>query len=385
MEKRPLLSIVVPTKDRYYYLEKLVELIDSFKSDEIEMVIQDNSDDNSSFLEYLSHHNYPFIKYDYKHGQIPMSTNSDYAILNSSGEYVCFIGDDDGVTRYIVDCAKWMKKNDVEAVLPTNISYNWPDCKGSNYFDLRSTMFIPHRYREPKIKFANGEQMLEDLIYRGCIDRGKLPLVYHGLVSRTTLDKIYEKGQTYFPASSPDIANGVALSLIVEKFAIVNAPIVISGASKFHGGGAALVHKKYAELSDIPWLLPESIENWESSLPKIGVGLSIWPDSAIKAMRYMGREDLIQKINFSRLYALFIAVHYDIREMVLSKTKDRMRVKILALLYIYFRYWTAAVNLIKYHFGFFGNCKIYRNLEGMNDAVRMIDSMYPEGVCFLDD
>ena len=89
---KPLLSIVVPTKDRYQYLKVLISLIDSFKSDEIELVIQDNSEDNKDFLLFLSEGDYSFINYNYTKGQIPMSTNSDKAILNSNGEYICFIG-----------------------------------------------------------------------------------------------------------------------------------------------------------------------------------------------------------------------------------------------------------------------------------------------------
>ena len=99
-----LLSIVVPTKNRYYYLKFLIQLIENLHSEEIEMVIQDNSDDNKEFLEYLNLKKYNFIRYDYIEGQIPRSDNSDKGILNSTGEYICFIGDDDGVTKYIVDC-----------------------------------------------------------------------------------------------------------------------------------------------------------------------------------------------------------------------------------------------------------------------------------------
>lgn len=301
MEKRPLLSIVVPTKDRYYYLEKLVELIDSFKSDEIEMVIQDNSDDNSNFLEYLSHHNYPFIKYDHKQGQIPMSTNSDLAILNSSGEYVCFIGDDDGVTRYIVDCAKWMKRNCIDAVLPAKVSYFWPDAKKGRVNDNRST--IHFNAFSGKVEFINPLSELYKLINKGFTNRGNIPLVYHGLVSREALNKIFRIGGTFFPGSSPDISNAVSLCFSINKYAVCDIPITISGASKYHGGGTDVLKNKQPLLSEIPWLLPNAEYNWDNRLPKIGIGESIWADSAIKALQYMGKLDLIEKINFENLYA----------------------------------------------------------------------------------
>ena len=46
-----LLSIVVPTKNRYYYLKSLIKLVQSFNSNEIELVVQDNTENNSEILE----------------------------------------------------------------------------------------------------------------------------------------------------------------------------------------------------------------------------------------------------------------------------------------------------------------------------------------------
>lgn len=111
-----LLSIVVPTKNRYLYLKYLIQLVDNLHTDEVELVIQDNSDDNSEFLDYLNEKNYSFIRYSYIKGQIPMSENSDRAILNSKGEYVCFLGDDDGFTKFLIEGVRWMKTEGIDAV-----------------------------------------------------------------------------------------------------------------------------------------------------------------------------------------------------------------------------------------------------------------------------
>ena len=105
--KQPLLSLVIPTKDRYYYLKYLIMLVDSFNFDDFEMVIQDNTCDNLEILKFLEGYQYSFVKYYHTKEQLSVKENSDLAILHSSGEYVCFIGDDDGITRYIVDCVKW--------------------------------------------------------------------------------------------------------------------------------------------------------------------------------------------------------------------------------------------------------------------------------------
>lgn len=57
----PLLSIVVPTKNRYIYLFELIKLLASFKRTDFEMVIQDNSTNNKQFIDNINLSDYPLL------------------------------------------------------------------------------------------------------------------------------------------------------------------------------------------------------------------------------------------------------------------------------------------------------------------------------------
>ena len=171
----------------------------------------------------------------------------------------------------------------------------------------------------------NPYDTLIEIVGKGFINRGHMPLVYHGIVLRDTLDKVFKIGGTYFPGCSPDISNGVALSLVTKKFVFYNKIVTFSGASKFHGGGVYTSGKKHPDLEDIKWFLPGAVENWDKRLPQIGEGDSIWCDSAIKALRYMGRADLEEHINFENLYVHFAISHKDLIDMSLSLTKNKSR------------------------------------------------------------
>ena len=92
---KPLLSIVVPTKDRYKYLRYLIEYVIELNNPQIEFVIQDNTANNKEIIEFLSDKLSENIKYFYTKESIPIGENSDKAVLNSTGKYVCYIGDDD--------------------------------------------------------------------------------------------------------------------------------------------------------------------------------------------------------------------------------------------------------------------------------------------------
>lgn len=308
MEKRKLLSVIVPTKDRYKYLKFLIELVADFHSDEIELVIQDNSDNNLEFVDYLNSLKYDFIRYNHIQGQIPMSVNSDKAIQNSTGEFLCFLGDDDGLTKYSIDCAKWMKKNDIEAVKPAEVLYFWPDYN----FNTASSHPASIRYKNftSAVIFKDPYKELLTVLKKGIVNKGDMPLVYHAFVSRNALDRVYKKCGTYFPGNSPDISNAVALSLTVKRYVVVNFPLAFSGCSVNHGGGVyAKGRRGEPKISEVPWFRPNAEENWDKRLPRIASPSLIWADSALNALKLMNREDLYSKVNFTKLYANFAVLN----------------------------------------------------------------------------
>lgn len=300
-----LLSIVVPTKNRYGYLEPLVRLIEGFANSNVELVIEDNSDDNLEFLPILKKMSFPDLHYYYNDKPISVGENLDNAIAHSRGEYVCVIGDDDGVLPSIINCVEWMKENSVDAIIPMIIPYLWPDHDEVSMRRKGLLKYSPVK-RDRIVEFLDPVQTLEEALKNGFLNRGMLPICYHGVVSRKALDIIYNRGGAFSPGPSPDIAAGVALSLVVKKYALIKYPIIISGASRQHGGGAYRMKYGAAEIKDVPFLPKNSFDTWERSLPKIWTVETVWPESAIKALRYMGREDLIKKVNFNRIYFEFL-------------------------------------------------------------------------------
>lgn len=311
---KPLLSIVIPTKDRYDYLIQLVDLILSYKSDQIEIVIQDNTPENSYIKTYIEGRWNGKVNYYHHPDQLPISKNSDLAILNSTGEYVCFLGDDDGTTPLIVRATKWLKENNIEAAITSPIYYNWPDAysvSGSRLKLLKSNGII---------KIKSSRAILDKAINDGFTWRDGMPGVYHGIVKRSTLDKIYNKCGTFFPGASPDIANCVAVCLMTEKYAEMSLPVIINGVGRNHGGGD---YRANIELRNLPFLPPDIIEKWESQIPKAWTATTIWCESAVKALRSMGKSELVKKVNFSYMNAVFITLYPKSRKLAYAVEKNK--------------------------------------------------------------
>lgn len=361
-----LLSIVIPTKDRYPYLKHLINLIDSFESNEIEIVVQDNTYDNSDFL---NSEEIKKVNYYYEKEQIPIFLNCDKAILHSTGEYICFIGDDDGLTPYALDCVRWMAKNNIEVVMPSTISYSWPDriVKSKALKKPGSIMYKPFT---GEIKKMSTKAVLEESIKAGFINRGNMPLVYHGLVKRSTLDKIYDRCGTFFPGASPDIANAVALCLSVDEFYKIDQPLTISGASKAHGGGVNKMKNRAANIEDVPFLPKDIVEKWDNRVPRIWTGETIWCQSAVMALKAMGRNDLVDKVNFEKMYARFAAFHIPLKGLAYNVTSSKFLLTLRMAGIVIWRYFYAAERLF---FGLFGKNKdrvIVDGKETIIDAVK---------------
>jgi len=301
-----LLSIVVPTKDRYFYLKHLIQLVKGFNSKEIELVIQDNTKDNIELLDYLKDNSWDGLKYSHIAEQMPVADNSSLAISNSSGKYVCVIGDDDGVLPKIVDVVSYMETNGIDALVSSSVLYDWPDFTDSSIYQLSSTV----QFTEGKGSFFVVKPMkeLQKCIKSGIRDICQLPKVYQGIVSRSLLDKVFERTGTFFPGGSPDMANAVSLALLNPKMFFYDSPLIISGQCRTVGGGERL--RKRSELlkiTEVPFLPHNIAKTWDDRLPRYWCADTIWPQSAISAFKAMNEE--LPTINFNQIMAIFLFDH----------------------------------------------------------------------------
>lgn len=315
--KKYLLSVVIPTKDRYIYLRDCITSLLAIDDDDIEIVIQDNTEDNSEIIEFLSTLDCTNIKYYHQTGELSQTGNSDLVVSHATGKYVCFIGDDDSISKSAIDVVRYMDKEGIKACVNNVSTYHWPDviyegkAKPSLTFDCS-------RY---KIKKMISKQVLETALTNGMQDIKYLARVYHGFISRDVLEEIKEKTNTYFPGPSPDMANAVAATLLIDQYIYINMPLVISGYSYKSAGGMGLRGEHKGSLKAAKQL-PKNVEdNWDPKIPKIWLGYTMWPESALKAMRSMGETNYEKKMNYAALYAKTFLRYPEYRKKAMKYTK----------------------------------------------------------------
>lgn len=374
----PLLSIVIPTKNRYFYLKQLITLIDSFHSDCIELVIQDNSDDNSAFVEYLNECNYKNLNYFYSSDALSQAGNSDLAILNSKGDYVCFIGDDDGVTFHIVECVLWMSRNNIDALLSTPTIYKWPDYV-SNVTD--SSNILSYKPFEGNYRIIKTEDALSKALKNGFVNMEGLPRVYQGIVKRKVLNQIYNIAKTFHPGPSPDMACAVSLCFHMDNFVALDFPIVITGASKNSGGGECVrkFKNKLSDINEVPFLPQNAKEQWENCLPQYWSVETVWPESAIKAIRYNQKEQLISQINIEYTLAFFAVFHTTYFKTAKLKSQNKSLFVLYFLCILSLRYYNGLKNMVlkRSFFSFLKNEKRIYNLIDINEVHKHLIKSYP--------
>ncbi|MBJ6368156.1 glycosyltransferase [Snuella sedimenti] len=312
-----LLSIIIPTKDRYTTLLPVLDSLLNIDSKELEIVVQDNSVNNNDILKYIELKKPLNLSYYYSNEKLSIVQNSDRAVLNSKGDYICFIGDDDGVMPYIIDVAGWMKINDIEAVKGYKPSYSWPGQQVS-YLEKNASGVLRYENFNYGVKKIDVKKALKYNLSKGGTDLSPLPCLYHGIVSRNVLNKIYNNTKSYFPGPSPDMANAIALSLYVEDYRLFGFPIVISGKSMSSTGGKGVLHKHIAKIEDVPHLPSTTNSNWSNKVPKYWTGPTIWAESVIKSLEACGGGAKVSEINFSYLYAELYVFQFSYRKQIFN-------------------------------------------------------------------
>lgn len=269
-KKNFLLSIIVPTRNRQAYAAFTARQILYLNSPDVQLVIQDNSDTNSLELMLKEFSGDLRLKYNYSPGTISFVKNFSIAVSLAEGEYLCIIGDDDGVNPEILKITKWAKENNIDAIKPgLNAVFFWPDTgivgkkideKGQIIFNKISG----------KCEVFNTEKQLVNLLRNGCQKylKSELVKIYHGIVHRKHMEKIKSITGEFFDGLSPDIFAAVSLSIIVPKIISIDYPLTISGICRNSGSADSATGKHTGQLKDAPHFKGHLNYKWSEEVPE---------------------------------------------------------------------------------------------------------------------
>lgn len=310
MINRPLVSVVIPTYNRYDYLYGCVDATRSIVSDDLEIVIQDNTQDNTAFKEYVGNLGDSRIKYYHKAEHVSVVDNCNMGILHASGEFICMIGDDDCACESILRAASYCKTHNIEACCFPFPGFNWGDMVYIG--KKRRARYAIREKADGTILSLDSRKEFEKSLKNGAGLKITMPRVYHGLVAKSCLDRIYAKLGTYFPGPSPDMANAVAVCMETKSTIYISDYLIVSGYCHKSATGEGNRGQHFGKIEDKPWLPKDTVDKWNKNIPKIFSGETIIAQSTVQAMQACGCDRKKYKYPYSQLYALFIWHHKDI-------------------------------------------------------------------------
>jgi hypothetical protein len=255
---RPLLSVVVPTLRRADTLRHTLATLTAQSRDDLEIVVQNNGDDDEVKAVVamagdgrVSHHASAEV--------LPMVANWELALANTTGKFITFIGDDDGLLPDAAElAADVLGTDEVEVLSWEPLLYRWP-----MFYDP------PQRNRlEALVEFAPELTQVRTLpllqrFYRFEEHYAKLPMIYNSFVARALVERVRSGHGHYFFGSLPDVSSGIVDAAYCEMFTRSGRPLSVAGLSHHSIGHRLTRAGAKPSASDMARDFPELISDEE--------------------------------------------------------------------------------------------------------------------------
>lgn len=328
------LSVIIPTRNRqeYCYLsvKNICDIVDR-KNLSIEIVVADNSDNNSLQNKIVSL-NKEYIKYDYSNEVRSFVDNFQYSYNLSEGEYILFLGDDDGILPHIMDIINIADQYDIDAIIPAlKSTYFWPG--NDTIIKGGKEGLLINVFCKVNIKKIDTLKGIKQLVKNGAQDYQKIDVarVYHGIVHRRVIERIIGNNFKLFAGLTPDIYSSVLLSAHAKKAIRISIPLTISGICPKSGSSDSATGKHTGKLEDAPHFKGHADYQWDKKIPEFYSVETIWAETTLKALKELKLNNEIDMFNLEKLYAILIIKYpefkTEINKSIVLNKLSRLKIK----------------------------------------------------------
>ncbi|MGB7244983.1 MAG: glycosyltransferase family 2 protein [Sulfitobacter sp.] len=228
------ISIVIPTRERSRYLRHSVQTALEIDDDNIEIIVSDNASSDGT-KELLQEFDDSRLVYVNTGARLSMRQNFETAFKASTGDYLIFFGDDDGILpKQFPYLRQLLEANRPDGLSWIKATYGWPihgygKKTGGVRFYRGNCFGAPVAFQ--------GAESLQKLMAAEVSNLRPVPDIYHGCLSRTYMLKTSMDGKTVFDSAIPDV-NLTYRSILKDGNLIgVDHPFSINGYSPASTGG----------------------------------------------------------------------------------------------------------------------------------------------------
>ena len=314
----PLLSIIIPTRERAGTLVfTLASALDQ-ASEDYEVVVSDNASEDDT-ADVVNANPDRRIRYFRTSSRLSMCDNYEFALAKARGEYVIIIGDDDAVIPGRLDSLLARLRILAKPVIhmwPLHI-YDWP-------VDDRPAMatYIAPRYPESRLDLKLKARRVMEL---GGWKYYELPSPYHAAVPRKILDALRERTGRVFHSTQPDVFTAMAIPAFADDAVNIGETVTLNGRSAKSNG---LGFVKRGALPNIERFISE-YGNYVFH-PSLYVGTSAManmiPDAVLKAKDFFPEIYDDVAFNYSAMWAYVSRLRFAKHGDVIRKSPEIKRV-----------------------------------------------------------
>lgn len=234
------LTIALPTRERADTLMHSLRTLVNQDYEDCEILVSDNfsQDNTKDVVESFSDSR---IRYINTGRRISMSENYEFALRHVRGEFVTYLGDDDGfIPGAITEAMQVLEKSKLPALIWNSATYNWP-----TYIDENLRNWIMIRVGDNQMHVVEGRRMLGRLTrFRSVWEYRSLPCPYLGIVRKSLFDQVtaLSADGVFFKSIAPDVFSAIALSMVVGQYLLSERPFSVSGASGHSTGNSHMRH-----------------------------------------------------------------------------------------------------------------------------------------------
>lgn len=219
----PIISILVPTRNRPLQLASLISIIRKCADVRIEFLISDNSDSPSHHL--ASSENVTFFRPEQV---LNMTDHWNFLFHKANGKYITFVGDDDAfLPTALAQLCDSLEQIDPDLVWTQTAGYGWP----SQDFD--GNFFQTVQRNEQRVNLDKARQQLLKL------ESLDIPIPYnYALFKREVALRFLQENpnENFFSSRVPDINSGVKVLFLASTQYDFKKLSFISGASPLSNG-----------------------------------------------------------------------------------------------------------------------------------------------------
>jgi glycosyltransferase involved in cell wall biosynthesis len=234
IEKEPLISVIIPTKDRAEYLYHTLRTCQIQEYSNARFIVSDDgsTDDTREVVEEAARGD-SRICYLPLDGVSGMLENFEFALRQVEQGYVIALGGDDGLLPHgLMDIASLLAETKTELLTWPAPVFTYPKSEESpGLINLHTKWVLPLRDR----RFVRSRDYLkrqaENLAYSSDLES---PMFYvKGIASTRLVDRVRTRtpGGNFYSCATPDGFSAIALAGQVDRFFYSGTPYSIFGVS----------------------------------------------------------------------------------------------------------------------------------------------------------